>query len=195
VRPNVSQGRLDPALQYASHLQKPQLKFKKKPDNDRNSVWQPSLKHKYNAQVPLGYNFQDGSENIPSYNMYVESALLSLPHLTADRPHPYRYEIIKTIYPERMFESHPPIHPKSFDETPLHWISTPSEFQNMLQKLREANEIAVDLEHHNYRSFSGFVCLMQISTRAEDFIVDTLLLREELEELNEVFTNPNIIKV
>lgn len=65
----------------------------------------------------------------------------------------------------------------------------------MLQKLRNAEEIAVDLEYHNYRSYSGFVCLMQISSRDEDFIVDTLCLREELEELNEVFTNPNIVKV
>lgn len=65
----------------------------------------------------------------------------------------------------------------------------------MLQKLRTAEEIAVDLEYHNYRSYSGFVCLMQISSRDEDFIVDTLCLREELEELNEVFTNPNIVKV
>lgn len=65
----------------------------------------------------------------------------------------------------------------------------------MLEKLRQVKEIAVDLEHHRYRSFNGFVCLMQISTRHEDFIVDTLILREELEELNEVFANPNVIKV
>ena len=36
---------------------------------------------------------------------------------------------------------------------------------------------------------------MQISTREEDFIIDTLRLRDELEELNEVFTDPEIIKV
>ena len=64
-----------------------------------------------------------------------------------------------------------------------------------LEKLRGASEIAIDLEYHNYRTFGGFVCLMQISTREEDFIVDTLAIREELEELNEVFTNPNIVKV
>ena len=36
---------------------------------------------------------------------------------------------------------------------------------------------------------------MQISTREEDFIVDTLKLRDELYVLNEVFTDPNILKV
>jgi len=65
----------------------------------------------------------------------------------------------------------------------------------MLGKLRQVQEVAVDLEHHRHRSFSGFVCLMQISTRRDDFIVDTLTLREELEELNEVFTNPDVLKV
>ena len=65
----------------------------------------------------------------------------------------------------------------------------------MLEKLQQVEEIAVDLEHHRYRSFNGFVCLMQISTRLEDFVVDTLLLREELEKLNEIFTDPGVIKV
>ena len=36
---------------------------------------------------------------------------------------------------------------------------------------------------------------MQISTRDIDFIVDTLCLREDLHILNEVFTDPNILKV
>jgi exosome complex exonuclease RRP6 len=65
----------------------------------------------------------------------------------------------------------------------------------MLGKLKQVDEIAVDLEHHRHRSFNGFVCLMQISTRREDFIVDTLVLREELDELNEIFTSPDVLKV
>jgi len=64
----------------------------------------------------------------------------------------------------------------------------------MLDSLKKATEIAVDLEHHDYRSYYGFVCLMQISTRERDWIIDTLELREELSALNEVFTNPSIIK-
>ncbi len=94
-----------------------------------------------------------------------------------------------------MFTSTPPISPRPFEDTPFSWVSTAQEFASMLDKLRSAAEIAIDLEHHNYRTFSGFVCLMQISTREEDFVVDTLALREEMEELNEMFTNPNIVKV
>ena len=50
-------------------------------------------------------------------------------------------------------------------------------------------------QHHSYRSFQGFVCLMQISTREKDFVVDTIALREELHILNEVFTDSSILKV
>jgi exosome complex exonuclease RRP6 len=94
-----------------------------------------------------------------------------------------------------MFKTSTPIKPKGFSETPFHWVATPDDFRIMLDKLRQASEIAVDLEHHSYRSYAGFVCLMQVSTREEDWIIDTLVLREELGELNEVFTNPEIVKV
>ena len=65
----------------------------------------------------------------------------------------------------------------------------------MLLKLRKATEIAADLEHHNYRSYSGFLCLMQISYREEDWIIDLLAVRDEVESLNEVFTDSGIVKV
>jgi exosome complex exonuclease RRP6 len=65
----------------------------------------------------------------------------------------------------------------------------------MLAKLRNASEIAVDLEHHSYRSYAGFLCLMQISDRDQDWIVDLLAVREEIEALNEVFTDPAVVKV
>ena len=66
----------------------------------------------------------------------------------------------------------------------------------MLQELKQAKEIAIDLEHHDTRSYIGIVSLMQVSTRDRDWIVDTLKpWRRRLQRLNEVFANPNIIKV
>ncbi|KAH9922677.1 uncharacterized protein B0H18DRAFT_1017430 [Fomitopsis serialis] len=180
-RPKAPPGRLDPALQHASTLAKPQLSFERRPDNGNMSMWQPTLKHKYNAQVPLGYNLrdEDSEEDVSG-----PSAL-----------HPYRYEIRHMPYPAHMFASAPPVPPRSFDVTPFTWVSTSAALTAMLDKLRGAREIAIDLEHHSYRTFSGFVCLMQVSTREEDWVVDTLALREELEALNEVFTDPRIVKV
>ena len=36
---------------------------------------------------------------------------------------------------------------------------------------------------------------MQISSRSEDFLIDTLALRDDLSLLNHIFTNPNVVKV
>lgn len=66
----------------------------------------------------------------------------------------------------------------------------------MVQELKKATEIAVDLEHHDARTYTGIVCLMQISTRDKDWIVDTLRpWREELQILNQVFADPKIVKL
>ena len=55
--------------------------------------------------------------------------------------------------------------------------------------------VTVSLQHHSYRSFQGFLCLMQISTRTCDYIVDCIALRQHLQQLNTVFTDPSIVKV
>ena len=94
-----------------------------------------------------------------------------------------------------MFRSTDPVSPSSFEDTPFVWVDTPALFNTMLETLRNAKEVAVDLEYHSYRTFAGFVCLMQISTREGDWVIDTLAVRDILEELNEVFTNPDIVKV
>ncbi|KAF8495725.1 ribonuclease H-like domain-containing protein [Russula emetica] len=177
----TSSRRQAPVIQHVSRLPKPQLKFKRKSDHTNGAPWFPTLRHKFNAQVPLGYNLQSASDGDGS-----EREL---------RPHPYRYEINNIQYPTHMFQSRTPIPYRPLEETPLTWVSTRAQLTELIDKLRKAREIAVDLEYHSYRTYSGFVCLMQISTREEDWIVDPFELRDELEDLNEIFTNPSIVKV
>lgn len=82
------------------------------------------------------------------------------------------------------------------ENTQATWVDTYEGVLDMLEELRKAEEIAVDLEHHDYRTYVGLVCLMQVSTREKDWIVDTLQpWRHKLEVLNEVFTDPKIVKV
>jgi exosome complex exonuclease RRP6 len=89
-----------------------------------------------------------------------------------------------------------PILYSPFDETSAIYVDTEEKMLEMLEELKKASEIAVDLEHHDSRSFIGVVSLMQISTRSQDWIVDTLKpWRRNLQCLNEVFANPNIVKV
>lgn len=101
-----------------------------------------------------------------------------------------------STYPPHVFNTEgEPIQPIPLDNNDLIWVDNMPSFNSMLNDLKQATEIAVDLEHHDYRSYHGFVCLMQISTRKQDWIVDTLELREELIALNQVFTDPKIVKV
>ena len=88
-----------------------------------------------------------------------------------------------------------PIPSKPWLETSAIWVDTVDMLNDMISLLSEQSEIAIDLEHHDYRSYYGIVCLMQISSRDQDWIIDTLKLRDDLESLNKVFTNPNIVKV
>lgn len=110
--------------------------------------------------------------------------------------HPYETEIQELEYPKQVFEKREPIPYLDVDKTEAVWVDTFEGVLEMLGELKKAKEIAVDLEHHDYRSYPGLLSLMQISTREKDWIVDTLRpWRHKLEVLNEVFTDPKIIKV
>ncbi|KXN88537.1 Exosome complex exonuclease rrp6 [Leucoagaricus sp. SymC.cos] len=180
----TSKGALDSSIHHATYLAKPQLKFKRKPDNS-DTPWYPSLSHKYNAKVPLGHVYTNADEDV---NMDGGSKLVA--------NHPYRYEINHITYPQHVYTStSSPTPPSTLSSTTPTWISTPTALHSLLEKLRSSTEFAVDLEHHSYRSYLGFLCLMQISIRSEDFIIDCIELRGEMECLNEVFTDENIVKV
>ncbi|KAJ1393279.1 Ribonuclease H-like superfamily [Sesbania bispinosa] len=89
-----------------------------------------------------------------------------------------------------------PEKPPSIESTPFKLVEEVKDLKELAAKLRSVNEFAVDLEHNQYRSFQGLTCLMQISTRTEDFIVDTLKLRIHIGPyLREVFKDPAKRKV
>lgn len=110
--------------------------------------------------------------------------------------HPYRDEIESYDYPPSVYREAEPTPYTPFDTTSATMVETEEDVELMLQELKGSTEIAIDLEHHDYRSYMGVVSLMQISTRTSDWIVDTLKpWRRKLECLNEVFADPKIVKV
>ncbi|KAH7098986.1 ribonuclease H-like domain-containing protein [Auriculariales sp. MPI-PUGE-AT-0066] len=165
---------LSKKLLHDHTIAKPQLGFSKSVDNFV-TTWKPALTQKYFSKQPL--DDVDAME-------------------TDDGPyHPYRFDITNVDYPEHIFASPTLSDPASFDSVPFTLVTKPPQFTEMLNKLKKANEIAVDLEHHSYRSYGGFLCLMQLSTRGEDFVVDLLAVRDEVPALAEVFANPAIVKI
>ncbi|KAJ0249128.1 3'-5' exonuclease domain-containing protein [Hirschfeldia incana] len=89
-----------------------------------------------------------------------------------------------------------PVYPLPLESTPFKLVQDINDLKDLAVKLSTVDEFAVDLEHNQYRSFQGLTCLMQISTRTEDFIVDTFKLWDHLGTyLRDVFKDPNKKKV
>eukprot|EP01062_Namystynia_karyoxenos_P008728 TRINITY_DN13074_c0_g1_i1.p1 TRINITY_DN13074_c0_g1~~TRINITY_DN13074_c0_g1_i1.p1 ORF type:complete len:801 (+),score=330.61 TRINITY_DN13074_c0_g1_i1:87-2405(+) len=83
----------------------------------------------------------------------------------------------------------------SLEDAPCHYIDRSEQLAKLAKVLLAQDEFAVDLEAHSYHTYLGFCCLMQISTREEDYIVDVLALRDEMYRLLPAFVNPKIVKV
>jgi exosome complex exonuclease RRP6 len=173
--------------QLTKNIPKPQLKFTDKVDNNPQMHFIPKLRTKPNALTPLPIIFsQVDSRSFDSYLFDKHPELLF---------HPYLDEIEAFEPDESLLIEVEPQKPKPVDATKYLYVDTPDKLQTMMNHIELQSELAIDLEHHSFRSYQGFTCLMQISSRTEDFLIDTLALRDELNILNNIFTNPNIVKV
>ncbi|KAL1800132.1 hypothetical protein ACET3X_000474 [Alternaria dauci] len=161
-------------------IAKPQLQFEHLPTNYETGGFRPLVTAKPHAKVPLDECLQTFKDK-RGREQY---------------PHPYQTEIETYEYPPTVYEYHEPQQYPPFESTTATFVDTPEALAAMLRELKTAKEIAIDLEHHDTRSYIGMVSLMQISTRDKDWIVDTLKpWRRKLECLNEVFADPSILKV
>ncbi|EHK43898.1 uncharacterized protein TrAtP1_008340 [Trichoderma atroviride] len=163
-----------------ANVKKPQLDFEIQPNNFFDGPWKPILTEKPHATVPLDESLVTFVRNDG----------------TTQYRHPYETEISSMQYPDRLFQIQDPILPQPDEATSATWVDTYEGVLAMLEELKEAKEIAVDLEHHDFRTYIGLVSLLQISTREKDWVVDTLKpWRHKLQVLNEVFADPTIVKV
>ncbi|KAM7412137.1 hypothetical protein PAMA_021883 [Pampus argenteus] len=189
-------------LLHAKNITRPQLKFKEKVDNS-NTPFIPKIFIKPNATKPLPSYFankpirKDRPEDLD-----VPAALADFIHQQRTQEHvedmfahPYQYELDHLTIAENLLSKPEPQMYKPMIDTKCSFIDTLEDLVSLNEKLCKLPVFAVDLEHHSYRSFLGLTCLMQISTREEDFIIDTLELRSEMYILNEAFTDPAIVKV
>ncbi|MCJ1461196.1 exosome nuclease subunit [Mycoblastus sanguinarius] len=199
-------GKQRPAKAYQTqNIAKPQLLFPKAPRNDETSPFKPLLRSKPHAIVPLKESLQltaadDGSKQYgsQSYSILRDSPLnlKELINTELRYKHPYETEIKISVYPPAAYKRSDPTPFLPYEKTKATLVDTLEAVIAMLQELKRAKEIAVDLEHHDEHSYIGLVSLMQISTRDKDWIVDTLKpWREDLKILNEVFADPRILKV
>lgn len=178
LKKNESSPTIAARLITAKNIARPQVKFQIPVDNGAEAPFVPKLKDKPNSLKPLAVLPEyDEAGNVVSYL------------------HPYEYELMKFEVPNSLLKMRKPEKPKEVAKTELMYVDTPLKLKRALEELRQASELAIDVEHHSYRTFLGFTCLVQISTRTKDYIFDALELREEMHILNEVLTNPKIVKI
>jgi exosome complex exonuclease RRP6 len=66
----------------------------------------------------------------------------------------------------------------------------------MAQQLELSKAIAIDIEAHSEHSYEGFACLLQISTAAQDYVVDCVTLRSDIgPALRAVCADPAVRKI
>ncbi|OCT70254.1 hypothetical protein XELAEV_18037175mg [Xenopus laevis] len=187
-------------LLHAKNILRPQLKFKEKIDNS-NTPFVPKLFVKPNAQKPLPEVLVNRLER------QLRQEDLDVPPALADFIHQQRMKIneedmqpVICVTDEKFDSNHSKLLAcqqgfLSLQDVPCKFVMKLEDLVALNEKLLQCAEFAVDLEHHSYRSFLGLTCLMQISTRTEDYIIDVLELRSNLYILNESFTDPSIIKL
>lgn len=169
--PNISSNKISLITQKC--IPKPQASFKDKVDNS-DQLFKPRLTSKPHA---------------------IKSLEESLTLENGQFAHPYAVELEMLQVHSQLLQTVEPKPPLSLEQTPFSYIDTQHHLKVLVDKLLQVSEVAIDLEHHSFRSYQGFTCLMQLSTRHEDFIVDTIALRHHMQLLNPVFTHPNIVKV
>lgn len=169
-------------LLAARQICRPQSKFSDDIDN-RNRPFVPNIRRKPNALKLLEESLQ------------ISANAEELENPEFIYPHPYAHELEHFQMVPHQLEKCEPQEPASIENTPFTFVDTSDQLKNLCQQLAEQEIIAVDLEAHSYRSFQGLTCLMQISTRKQDYIIDTLELRKQIELLNDIFTDPKIVKV
>ncbi|KAB7494537.1 Exosome component 10 [Armadillidium nasatum] len=173
---NEENGR-EIVLHASRNVQKPQMFFIPKINNSAMDPFIPLIKEKPNSIKPLSIMLCVDSNGREYFS------------------HPYHYELEHWDPPEELLKKHDPVKPLPISKTPLLLVANEENLKIIVDELKQEREIGVDLEHHSFRTYQGLTCLIQISSRKKDYIIDPFRVRNQLPLLNEVFTDPKITKV
>ncbi len=77
------------------------------------------------------------------------------------------------------------------------YVCTEEELNKVATVLKKQRVLGVDIEHDSIHSYTGRICLIQISSCEQTFVIDPILLPAKFVEqaLRPAFSDPNIIKV
>ena len=81
--------------------------------------------------------------------------------------HPYKVELDLYEPPQHFIEPdpHPPTFPPTLEETKLTFIETEEQVDELVLHLETVEELAVDVEHHSYRTYQGMLFFVFFAIR------------------------------
>ena len=77
---------------------------------------------------------------------------------------------------------------------PHKYIAAPRDWQDCLQKLQSESQLAIDLEANSMYAYRERVCLIQVSTTTQDYLIDPLT-DLDLSGLGELIADPSVEKI
>jgi len=163
-------------LLAAKNVLRPQMKFSKFIDNSK-TPFQPRLTDKPHSMKPLSVLVEYDEQGKEMFS------------------HPYIYEMERDQPVSAQLSITVPVKSTDIPSTTMMYVDTEEKLQEMIRELQKEVMIGVDVEHHNYRSYLGITCLIQISTVTKDYLVDPFPLWSDLPMLNEITANPKIVKI
>lgn len=83
------------------------------------------------------------------------------------------------------------------EKASLYWVDDVPTLLWTIKRLKKEGAIGVDTETNSLYAYNERVCLVQLSSWDEDFIIDPLAFSDpgELSRLNELTSDPNIVKI
>ncbi|MDR3555451.1 MAG: HRDC domain-containing protein [Syntrophobacteraceae bacterium] len=73
-------------------------------------------------------------------------------------------------------------------------IENRRDFSNFLQELENSTHVAIDTESNSFYAYFNRVCLIQVSTSEQDYIIDPLSVGD-IHDLGETLSNPDVEKI
>lgn len=73
-------------------------------------------------------------------------------------------------------------------------VSTPADLAGLVEGLLHEPTVAIDTESNSFFGYPERLCLVQVATRTEDWVVDPLAI-EEMAPLERLFTAPEVVKI
>ena len=82
------------------------------------------------------------------------------------------------------------------DWPPVKWVDTPEQLAVALQAWQAAGVIGVDTEANSFYAYHERLCLVQVSSATQDWVVDPITLGDEaMRAMNPLLADPSVVKV